>query len=282
MTSTLPSPLFCPAPCLPSRPRRNNLTSKTPRCAAHPPRRIASVAKDLQQALQTSLQARISRIDIQLPLGSKLGTERRPDEESSTMTRIAGDRELARIVSGMFERTGLNVQVVFSSERERAAAAKMWGPLAECECVAWERGAKRGATRGAVVQKKKKGSGKTASKATGFGKDAVEETVEPDVYILVGGDASFMNRVRGLSQSMGMDKLVIVANGNSGGEPVPVDLEKFFDEEFECVYHFTPNPHPKWKGGVLFRKYPDGKCFKSCVRFADYFQGVSFLLLSHF
>lgn len=249
---------FCTSvPFIPHVSQRSQCSGRViPTNAAHPPRRISSVTKDLQQALQTSLQARTSRIDVTLPQGSKLGTEKREGDEDAFARRLAGDRELARIIAGMFERTGLAVRVVFATERERSTAARMWGPLVECEIITWD--TKSSSSRKASSSKSGGGGGIGKAKKSaksGFGK---EEVADPDVYIVVGGGASFMTRVRSLAGAVGMDKLIITANGNGTGEQVPIDLKRYMDEEFESVYYYKPNPHPKWSGGVLFRKFPDG------------------------
>lgn len=243
--------------------RRNKPVRGARRCnvvvlAAHPPRRVGAVAKDLRQALQLSLQSRMSRVDVRLPMGARLGTEKRqdPDDESLDTRRKSGDRELARVLAGMFEGTGLNSVVAFSSKYEREAAVKLWGPIS-FSVVSWDSGSGRTGNsrrRSQSSSKVKKQSGKG-----GFGPTLNEQKSEdPDVYITVGGGAGFLARVRSLAQSVGMDKLVIVANGNSLDDTLPVDLQRYFDDEFESVYHYQPNPHPQWNGGVLFRKFPDG------------------------
>lgn len=144
----------------------------------------------------------------------------------------------------MFEGTGLSVSAVFDSARLSAAASKKWGPV---ECVVEDLG------------KDAKGGGKKKRKAQkGFGSSAeMEEERKKDVYIMVGGGAAFLERVRRSVEPYGMDTLVILVNPNSEMETLPVDLQRWKDEEFESVYHYETDPHPKWKGGVLFRKFPD-------------------------
>lgn len=109
----------------------------------------------------------------------------------------------------------------------------------------------------------KKGKGKLTAKnvkTTGFGKAVAKEEAQADadVYIVVGGGAGFLSKTRKLADSLGPDKLVIVANPNSARDKLPLDLQVYREEAFEAVYHYEPNPHPKWSGSVLFRKFPDG------------------------
>lgn len=228
----------------------------TVRCAAHPPRRVGNVAKDLRDALQKSLGARRSRLAVRLPFGAKLGTEvRNGEDENFERQRIAGDREVARLISGMFDGTGLAVTVVFSSDPESAAATKLWRPMATCGIISWT-GTGKQSKANREKKRKKSGFGETTSQADSAGITS-NDPKDADVLVAVGGGAPFLQRVRSFAQSVGMDKLVITANANSADDSLPVDLARFFDD-FEQVYYYHPDPSPKWSGGVLFRKFPDG------------------------
>lgn len=252
------SPVSIPHGCTRYVPMARVTPRRVVLAAAHPPRRIGNVVKDLRQALQSSLEARKSRIEVTLPFGAKLGTETRDKDEGILTQRTTGDRELARIIATMFEGTGLHVCVAFATEGERAAAVRTWGSLAKCDIVMWTGGKSKSKL---TSSSRKRGMSKTQSRQpkTGFGKASSEQPQkDPDVYIAVGGGAAFLARVRSLAMSVGLDKLVIVANGNSGDEDMPRDLQLYLDDEFETVYHYKPNPHADWSGGVLFRKFPDG------------------------
>ncbi len=152
---------------------------------------------------------------------------------------MGGDRELCRIISSMFEGTGLKVHALFSTTDYANLAKNMWGPLAECSIGDWGNW-----TSGL----RKKG---------GFGKkrESVAHASNVDVLLVVSPTADQLNRVKVLSEKWGLDKLILLLNASTKG--APVDVARFVDEEFEPVYCYRPNPHPKWAGGVLFRKYPD-------------------------
>ncbi len=79
-----------------------------------------------------------------------------------------------------------------------------------------------------------------------------------DVLLVVAPTAAQMGKVRLLGERWGMDKLIILLNCDVDGAKAPVHLVKYIDSEFDKVYFYRPNPHPKWSGGVLFRKFPDG------------------------
>lgn len=254
----------------------------TPTCAANPPRRIAAVAKDLKQALQTSLSERTSRIDIVLPAGAKLGTEKRPADEDPRARIRAGDRELGRILAGMFECTGLRVRVIFPTAAECHAATDMWGPLVECEIHCLDPKRKKQQTS---KNKNRSGFGSRSSSSSG-GNRPTSTSDHVDVFIFVGGGAAFLQRARALADDVGMDKLIILANANSNRDQLPLDLDKYRISEFEGVYHYYPNPHPKWSGGVLFRKFPDGMCkiesFGATLNTSGFISGQLPLTLLHF
>lgn len=231
---------------IPARPVTSPVRQRPPFvCVSRPPKRIGSVAKDLQSALQLSLQSRTSRIDLRLPSGARLGIEPRTSDEDVIQRRQAGDREAARLVAAMFEGTGLSVSVVFESARQSAAARKKWGPV-ESGVEDWG-------------NRKEGGSKKKGKKRKGFGSSSeAEEKGKVDVYVMAGGGVAFLERVRLFAGSVGMDTLVILVNANSELDTLPIDLECWKADEFESVYHYEPDPHPMWNGGVLFRKFPDG------------------------
>lgn len=214
--------------------------------------------------MQGALRARVSRAAVELPPGARLGTEKRSEDASQS---AAGDRELCRILVAMFEGTGLSVHAMFSAPGLVKAAKKAWGPLVECSIGTWDE----------IGGKKKKGKG---GKKAGFG---AAPTSTPfgdgiDVLLVVAPTAAQMGKVKLLGEQWGMDKLIILLNCQVDDDQVPVHLTKYVDEEFEQVYFYRPNPHPKWSGGVLFRKFPDGmlSCFylfdlSSARRIANYF-----------
>lgn len=254
-TAAFCAPFFFTSHRAPSSPATS--LSRPPRwvCAAQPPRRIGAVAKDLQEALQSALGARCSRGLIELPAGARLGTEKRPKSEDGN-SNGNGNRELARILAGMFEGTGLKVRVIFNCDEHARAARKKWGPLVECAISDWD----GGKTPKNQKAKKKKSAG-------GFGKKAAAEVVPVskeagsdencDVFLIVAPLSSQLPKVKRLSTTWGMDKLILLLNADSNSTNAPVDTVRFVREEFERVYVYRPNPHPQWTGGVLFRKYPD-------------------------
>ena len=213
--------------------RKSALSS--PRCAAQPPKRIGAVAKDMQSALQSALRARLSRASLELPPGAKLGTEKRKEEG-----HVGGDRELCRIISSMFDGTGLKTHAIFSTPEYASAAKKMWGPLAECGVGSWDGGSR--------------------TNKSGFGKKTKTNTTtniakDIDVLLVVNPTLAQLSRVKTLSNQWGLDKLILLLNTSTKGGPL--DIVRFIDDEFETVYCYKPNPHPNWAGGVLFRKFPD-------------------------
>lgn len=253
-----------------SSPREQSQTVRWVRMSAPalPPRRIGAVAKDMQAALQDCLRARRSRLEIALPPGARLGTEKRPDDIDARGRRVASNRELGRLLAGMFEGTGLSCRVIFGSVSEKETAKKAWGPLVECAFDHWE-GVGRGGATGRGAGGEEPAKRKSRQKKSGFTKTSVQpkggfsrdsSPAAEDVYIIVGPSPAQMSQVRALSDALGQDKLVLLANADiysNSESSVPIDITRYVADSFESAYFYTPNPHPSWSGGVLFRKFPN-------------------------
>lgn len=61
-----------------------------------------------------------------------------------------------------------------------------------------------------------------------------------------------VQRVRGLANRWGMDKLVLLVFCEPGmlGRR-PVDVVRYVDNEIESSYLYRPNPHPQWSGRTI-------------------------------
>lgn len=239
----------CPKPSHSSYPSnfKPQQRSTTPYCGAStPPRRIGAVAKDLKNALQTSLTARTSRILVQLPPAARLGTEPR-DSSTDTINNadiIAGNRELARLLIGMFESTGLSIRLVFSNTTEKSLAQKIWPSTINVTMD--------------ISRPSSRKSRRSSSAGFSSGNKSTSTTKnDHDVHILVGGGVQMLNYATDLCKQYGQETLVILANVNTIQEHVSSDVQDFIDQTFISVYYHKPNPHPTWQGGVLFRKFPD-------------------------
>lgn len=237
---------------------------------AGPPRRVGAAVQELRKAMQSALQARQSRLAVRLPDGARLGLEKGGADGAAGFVR--GDRELARCVSALFDKTGLSTCVVFPAAGEMRAAIKSFGPMAECRFDCWESAAAGTAVAGASrKERRKKARGgerrQGASGAgAGFGAAPSEPEVAPgsvmnsskfDVYIVVAPKQSCLARVQQLAERYGDETLVILVNGRvESMQGLPASTMQYFGD-FEDVYFWSPDPSPSFQGGVLFRSFPN-------------------------
>lgn len=122
---------------------------------------------------------------------------------------------------------------MFGVKEDAEMARRLWGGRIECEVGCVGGGGRRGFGGG------------------GRGGEAV------DVYVVVGG-VGVLGEAVALAKRWGRDKLVVVVNANSDGLVLSEAVRTVW-EEFVHVYYYQPDPHPRWKGGVLFRKFPHGR-----------------------
>ena len=135
-TSLLRIALTLPAAFVAVPHRRVATAPAASRCApavakeAPLPRDIKEVINQMRASVQTGMQARLSRMDVDLPYGAEFGVEggeKRKKGAMLTSEDVArSDRELARLFVEMFDGTGLRPLVLFSDEKQakRAKRAK--------------------------------------------------------------------------------------------------------------------------------------------------------------
>lgn len=95
------------------------------------PRDIKEVVNQMRASVQSALQARISRIDVDLPIGAEFGVEqggetRKRGAKLTSADISKSDREVARLFVEMFEGTGLRPLVLFSEEKQAVRAKELW------------------------------------------------------------------------------------------------------------------------------------------------------------
>ena len=80
------------------------------------PRDIKEVVNQMRASVQSALQARVSRIDVDLPIGAEFGVEqggetRKRGAKLTSADVARSDREVARLFVEMFEGTGLRLRL---------------------------------------------------------------------------------------------------------------------------------------------------------------------------
>lgn len=237
-----------PSPRPPPPPRRQLVCAQRERApTSKPPKSIRDAVTQLREALQSTLHARISRACITMPLDAKYGVEAsvpaRHDgtQESTRQVQQRSNRELARLLVGMFETSGLDVRVIFGAEAEAREARRLWpdaihNGACRVTCSETPRRRQRAVSRGF-------GGGGGASDAPG---DAVLMYVAPR-------DGAHTQQVRAASAALGVDTLVLVLNA-------PPEARASLGDHFHTTYFYRQPAHALHPHTALYRKFPDAWC----------------------
>ena len=95
------------------------------------PRDIKEVVNQMRASVQSALNNRVSRIDVDLPIGAEFGVEqggetRKRGAKLTAADVSKSDREVARLFVEMFEGTGLRPLVLFTDEKQAVRAKELW------------------------------------------------------------------------------------------------------------------------------------------------------------
>ena len=240
------------------------------------PRDVKSAVSSCRDAVQAALQQRISRMDIEFPVGTKFSVERVPSNkkkgsnvssETPTLRDFQrSDRELARLFVDMFQPVGgQNIAVAFTDVTCADEAKTQWkdDSTVQCNILSMDR-------RKSRLQKAKK---KTSAK--GFAAKIAAEILEDDddtaitsgpfklpenteVALFVAPGSRELIVVEKICQQVGMGTLVVLLNARLANNERfgTVDAEKLFMKEFEPVFSLTAAPQEVSPGCLLYRSYP--------------------------
>lgn len=256
------------------------------------PRDVKDAVSRCRQATQEALQKRISRMDIEFPVGTKFGVEKstkssRAERRKSSMlddddddtvgdggptraTLDRSDRELARLFVEMFQPVGGdNIAVVFVDDALANDAKSKWrdDPTARAQIMAMNRrpGGDRRSAAAARKQKKK------SNKARGFAsKLAAEIDDKPSDGSIISGPFRLPDKtevalfvapgekelviIDKICQQVGMGTLVVLLNARLSKLPKASTL---LSEDFEPVFSLCAAPQDVSPNCLLFRSYPD-------------------------
>jgi Domain of unknown function (DUF1995) len=248
------------------------------------PRDVKDAVSKCRAAVQLALQNKCSRMDIEMPVGTKFGVEKTSNNKAkkkqtsdnnsaAALTRAMldqSDRELARLFVEMFLPVGGdNIAVIFNDAELADSAKLQWkGDYgAECRVLA-------------VDRKKKKGSqATTKKKAMGFAAKLAAEVQDDDdetsggggpfalpgnieVALFVAPGPKELIQVEKICSAVGMGTLVILLNArlgaitnnnNYGSEKA----QTLFQDEFETVFALTAAPQQEAPNCLLYRSYPN-------------------------
>jgi len=234
------------------------------------PKDVKDAISKCRGAVQKGLENKISRMDIEMPVGANFGVENKKGgsknkrgnlasmtgedeaQEGLTMEKLqTSDRELARLFVEMFQPLGgPHIAAVFNDEYLADQARRRWsGDLsAECNVVAIDR---KGKKRGILNAGGKKGKKK---KARGFAAKMAEEMEEDnassgpfnlpegtEVAIFVAPGPKELIAIERICGEVGMGTCVILLNARLSliEKYTTEEARKLFVEEFETVWSLT-------------------------------------------
>ena len=241
------------------------------------PRDVKEAVSKCRAAVQDALKARLSRMDIEMPVGTKFGVERTPkkkgrvvsdDKDSGHPTLDllqASDRELARLFVEMFQPLGGNhISVVFNdADLADVAKAKWQGdPSASSRILSMNR---RRTKKAESMKNKKKSMGfasklaaEVEDKGIGENSAAFKLPDGTEVALFVAPGPKELIVIDKICTDVGMGTLVVLLNArlsrieNFGTEKA----KSLFLEEFEPVFHLRAAPQQDAPGCLLHRSYP--------------------------
>jgi hypothetical protein len=245
------------------------------------PRDVKDAFKQCRAAVQEALGGRLSRMDVEFPVGTKFGVEKTPSkskqrnkssmevDSSDAPTRETldqSDRELARLFVEMFQPVGGgNICAVFNDVALADVARKNWkdDPSAESNILSLDR---RKSAAGAPKKKKKAVQGFAAKLAAEVGESTDNESQSgpfqlpegTEVALFVAPGPKEIVIIERLCESAGMGTLVVLLNArlssisNFGSDAAT----KLFREDFEPVFNLSAGPQDAAPGCLLYRAFP--------------------------
>ncbi len=256
------------------------------RAAAHPtmaatlPRTTSEMVDQLRGSVQAALQARTSRMVVELPAGFDFGVETKQKGEAG-LSAERSDRELARLFLEMFDGTGIDPVVLFSNGAQVSTCKRRWtekhssrvfalyGDSAAPPSPLSKAKAKRG--KGAAAKSKGGGGGFGAPpppppEASGLAR--VPSSAE--VTFVVDPRQAQLAALRDFCESNGDERLVVLLNPRAlGGVAAAGDesLSEIADRElagYFCADRFEPAfvfrttaAQGEGETAVLWRAFPD-------------------------
>ncbi|KAL3770470.1 hypothetical protein ACHAW5_006649 [Stephanodiscus triporus] len=251
------------------------------------PTDIKDAISKCRSAVQRALEGRISRMDIEMPVGANFGVEdkaaprnnKRGTPSSSTTANLDGqregltmeildksNRELARLFVEMFQPLGgEHICAVFNDEYLADEARGRWSDDvgAECNILAIDRrGGRRGIGRGGKRQRKK---------ARGFAAILAEELDEggnssgpfnlpegAEVAMFVSPGPKELIAIERVCKGAGMDTCIILLNARLSlvEKYATSEARKLFTEDFEPVWSLSAAPQEEAPGCLMHRAYP--------------------------
>mmetsp|Transcript_13520 Transcript_13520/g.19947 ORF Transcript_13520/g.19947 Transcript_13520/m.19947 type:complete len:352 (+) Transcript_13520:246-1301(+) len=239
------------------------------------PRDVKEAVSKCRAAVQEALQNRMSRMDVEMPVGTKFGIEKgrkaktvvKKDDGEKIPSKEdfdASDRELARIFVEMFQPLGGNhISVVFNEEGLSNAAKTKWKGDSSASCNIFTMG-RRSKNRSTAKKKKPRGFAAKMEAEVGSLSDeggsgeAFKLPKDTELALFVAPGPKELILIEKICNEVGMDTLIVLLNARlSKIENFGSDGAKdLFLQEFEPVFHLRAAPQDVAPGCLLHRSYP--------------------------
>lgn len=253
------------------------LTGNTQTPTPSMPRDVKEAVSKCRAAVQEALKARLSRMDIEMPVGTKFGVEKATKKKGRlvaddkdgglpTLDQLqASDRELARLFVEMFQPLGGNhISVVFNDGNLADVAKAKWqGDPSASSCIL---SMNRRRTKAGAAKQKQKPMGFASKLAAeieddrmGGGSSGSFKLPEgTEVALFVAPGPKELVVIEKICREVGMGTLVVLLNARlSSIENFGTDKAKsLFLDEFEPVFHLRAAPQHEAPGCLLHRSYP--------------------------
>jgi hypothetical protein len=246
------------------------------------PKDIKDAVTKCQQSVQKALSARISRMEIEMPVGANFGIEDnstknkqskknkrdydKDDTTGLTMTKLdTSNRELARLFVEMFQPLGgSHICAIYNTEDLADEARLRWSNnlAVECNIVALDRNGRRSRKGGS---KPKKAKGFAAILAEELDDDASGPFTLPketEVAIFIAPGPKELIAIERICNDVGMGTCIILLNARlssslMGDVKYTTDAARtLFTREFEPVWTLTCAPQDVAPGCLLHHAYP--------------------------
>lgn len=199
------------------------------------PSDVKGLLEELRVATQAALSSRLSRIDVELPLGMSLLSS----DGGASQDVAASSRDLARIFCEMFSELEATSVVAFPAKKLATAAQKAWGSEVKVRCVSLVAPSKKAASAkpvGGFGGASKVPKGKT--EASGVGVPGGTEIV----FCVGPFDGPALAAVEALSRRFDQSVLIVMLNAHlDDGAAYASDAQReYFADTFERVFCFRP------------------------------------------
>jgi hypothetical protein len=237
------------------------------------PRDVKDAISQCRAATQAALQNRVSRMDIEMPVGTKFGVEKSSKKTSKGKSSETtggppakalldqSDRELARLFVEMFQPVGGDcISVIFQDEDLADLAKDQWkddyGASASVVAV----------NRRKIAKKKEKAKGFAAKMAAEVGDTTPGEDPKgpfllpkgTEVALFVAPGPAELVVIEQICSEVGMGTLVVLLNARLSKitDFGTDEATKLFTEEFEPVFCLSAAPQDVARDCLVFRSYP--------------------------